>query len=790
MPIPYKRPQASASVSQPIPAGGDAEPVPEPLPERVALMKSVVDAVDALVVVARADGSLLLWNRKCDESSGVAFTEVAGQPLWDVIRLPPRLRPEALESLDRLVSGKQRSVAFVSQWIRKDGRKARISWTAELVEAAPDVRVVVATGVETTRGKRAAREFAETEARYETLLDLLPMAVAVHQDGIVVFVNRAAASLYGSGDPADMLGRGLWDFVAPSQRDAIRDRVLDMIRRRGVIELSQERHVRLDGTEFDVEVAAKPVVFGGRPAVEVITRDISERVAAEKARAESQLRMRAIFDDSSIGMILCDRDGRALESNRALHRLLGYGPDELARLAVLEYTHEADRAATRRALDDLFDGRTDSYELVKRYIRKDGTVVWVRVHVAAVKHDGATSLSVATIEDITAHKELEEQLHHASKMEALGRLAGGVAHDFNNLLLVVNGYADILAASLEGDERAADAVEIRRAGARGTELTAQLLAFGRRAPRTTERIDLNERLGAMAPMLRRLLGEDIQFDVALDPRIGCVEADPGQLEQVVMNLVVNARDAMPGGGELKLTTSPLPPLAAQDSPDVPWVRMEVSDSGVGIAPEVVERIFEPFFTTKELGRGTGLGLATVYGIVEAMGGHIHVYSTLGVGSRFVVDLPQSSTASRERISVAPGQSGRGSGTILLVEDEVAVRDFCKRALEAEGYRVVATGPKGAVGEAMALGSSLDLLLSDVVMPELDGPTIAAALTARMPELRVLFMSGYPRDLEDEVSGAAAAGAVLAKPFDAGQLADAVRRALARPPLPGNAREPN
>ena len=783
MPIPFERRAARSSL--PSPDGGDVDPASEPQPGNVALLKSIVDAVDALVVVARPDGSLLLWNRKCDESSGVPFTEVAGKPLWDVMRLPPRLRPEAQKSLDSLVSGRQRTVAFVSQWIRKDGRKARIGWTAELVQAAPAVHVVVATGAETTRGKRAAREFSEAEARYETLLDLLPEAVVVHQDGRIVFVNRAAASLYSDGDPAGMLGVGVWDFVVPSQRNAIRDRVAGILTDGGAIEPSPERHVRRDGTEFDVEVAAKPVVFGGRPAMEVIARDISERVAAERATAESQVRMRAIFDDSAIGMILCDRDGRALESNGALHRLLGYGPDELARLPVLEYTHEADRDATRRALADLFDGRTDSYELVKRYLRKDGTAVWARVHVGAVKHERATpSLAVATIEDITAHKELEEQLYHASKMEALGRLAGGVAHDFNNLLTVVNGYADILAASLEGDERAAEALEIRRAGARGRELTAQLLAFGRRAPVSPERIDLNERLGAVVPMLRRLLGEDIEFEVTLDRGVGCVDADPGQLDQVVMNLVVNARDAMPGGGQLKLATSPLPPPspAAQDSTDRPWVRIEVSDSGVGIAPEVVERIFEPFFTTKELGRGTGLGLATVYGIVEAMGGHIHVQSTLGLGSRFQVDLPQSSAAPLERETVAPGKTGRGNETILLVEDETAVRDFCKRALEAEGYRVVATGPRGAVAEATALSGSLDLLLSDVVMPEFDGPTIAAALTARWPDLRVLFMSGYPRDLEDEISGAAAAGAVLAKPFDSGQLADAVRRALDRPPL--------
>jgi len=787
MAVPNSRPGDRSA--PPAPAGGLVDVAAGFTARNLATLKAVIDAVDSLVVVARVEGSLLLWNRRCEESSGVPFAEIGGEPLLDVMRLGVRLRGEAEVAFDRLVSGQERRVQFVSQWIRKDGRSARIAWTAEVVSVTDGARFIVATGSETTRGKRAAQEFAETEARYETLLDLLPEAVAVHQDDRIVFVNRAAASLYGSGDPTELLGLEVWNFVAPSQRDAVRERVAGILEKGGAIGPSRERHIRRDGTEIDVEVAAKPVVFNGRPAVEVITRDISARVAEETARAKSEARMRGIFDDSSIGMLLADRDGRSLESNAAFRRLVGYEQSELANLSVHDYTYERDREASRRALGNLFEGRVDGYQLVKRYIRKDGTLVWVRVHVGAVRDaNGTPYMSVGTSEDITASKELEEQLRQGSKMEALGRLAGGVAHDFNNLLTVVNGYADILVASLEGDERAADAREIRRAGGRGTELTAQLLAFGRRAAWSVQRIDLNDRIGALVPMLRRLLGEDIEFEVTLDQRLGFVETDPSQLDQVVMNLVVNGRDAMPSGGELTLTTTLLPPDppvgAARVGPS--WARLEIVDTGFGMAPEILERIFEPFFTTKNLGQGTGLGLATVYGIVEQMGGHIHVQSTVGVGSCFQVDLPLSDAAASATEAALPGSSGRGSETILVVEDEPAVRDFCKRALEAEGYRVIATGPRGAVEEATALGASLDLLLSDVVMPELDGPTIAAALTARHPGLPVLFMSGYPRDREGEISGAAAAGAVLAKPFDARQLAEAVRRALdRRGPRSGN-----
>jgi nitrogen-specific signal transduction histidine kinase/ActR/RegA family two-component response regulator len=391
-------------------------------------------------------------------------------------------------------------------------------------------------------------------------------------------------------------------------------------------------------------------------------------------------------------------------------------------------------------------------------------------------------MAVGTVEDITAHKELEGQLRRASKMEALGRLAGGVAHDFNNLLTVVNGYADLLVDALGDDERVVDAIEIRRAGSRATELTAQLLAFGRHGSLSLEPVDLNARISALVPMLRRLLGEDIEFEVRLDPEIGAVDADPSQLDQVVMNLVVNARDAMLDGGSLKLTTSHIEALSQADighEANPTWARLEISDSGVGIEPAVLDRIFEPFFTTKQKGRGTGLGLATVYSIVEQMAGRIRVESAVGMGARFIVDLPPSLDAPASVSTTEASHAERGSETILLVENEQAVRDFCKRALAMEGYRVVTAGPNEAMDLAISLGRDLDLLVTDVVMPDLDGRTLAAAITRNHSGLKVLFMSGYPRDLETDVSGQAAGG-VLGKPFSARELSEAVRQVLDRP----------
>jgi PAS domain S-box-containing protein len=749
-----------------------------------ALVQRVIDAVDALVVVASPECCLWLWNERCDASSGVPLVEVAGKPLWSLMRLRPNLRAQAQESFDRLISGDQHSVQFKSQWLRKDGRKARVSWTARLVDCGDGFRFVVATGSETTRGRQAVREMEETELRFEKLLAVLPDPVVVHQNGRVVFANQAAIEMYGAGSLEELAAGPIIDRVAPEDKPLVTGRIGRMLGQGDTVPLVQEKHLKLDGTPFDVEVVATSVTFDGRPAVELVARDITARKATEAALLASEARVRAVFDQSSLGMLLLDGEGKWMGGNAAFRRLLGYDNAELNQLNVVDFTHPADRETGRRLRDDLFAGRNDGYEVEKRYIAKSGREIWVRVHVSPVRESpGQPQIAVGTVEDLSEHEILEEQLRQASKMEALGRLAGGVAHDFNNLLTVVNGYADLLVMSLQGDERADDALEIRRAGSRAAELTAQLLAFGRRSKRVLEAVDLNGRVEAMVPMLRRLLGEDIEFRVTFDQSLGSVEADPSQLDQLVMNLVVNGRDAMPGGGSLAFVTSRLASGGVGSrASESGWARLEIADTGVGMEPDVIEHIFEPFFTTKGQGKGTGLGLATVYGIVQQMGGHIRVESDLGVGSRFVVELPLCGDMSPQAGGNAaqPGLGALASETILLVEDEPSVRDFCKRALGSEGYAVHVAGPHDALEIAGRLGDGLDILVTDVVMPDLDGPTIAAALRSRRSNLKVLFMSGYPRDREDELTGAVAEGAVLAKPFTSRELCDAVRRVLDRP----------
>jgi two-component system cell cycle sensor histidine kinase/response regulator CckA len=754
---------------------GEGVPEPAELDEMTGI-QGFIDAVDALVVVARLECSLWKWNRRCEDTSGIALESVAGKPLWEVMRLPRRFRIEAQSALDALVGGRTSSVEFQAHWLRKDGRRARTRWVARLVSESGTPRYIVATGTESTRASKVARALDETEGRFEKLLAVLPDPVVVHQNGKIVFANRAATDLYRVDDPDHFIGLPVIDRVAPSSRVLVMERMKMMLGEHLDAPLVEERHVRMDGTEFDVEVVAAPVTFNGKPAIELVARDVSTRNEVLAALRDSEARVRAVFDQSALGMALVNGEGRVVESNSAFQKLLGYSAEALASMTVSEYTHPQDEERTATAMAEMFAGRRDYIDMEKRYLASDGHEVWARVHVAPIRDKGGeTRHAIATVEDIGEHKTLEEQLRQASKMEALGRLAAGVAHDFNNMLTIVNGYSDLLAQTLEG-EQYEDVVKIRDAGAKAKELTGQLLAFARRARPSLQPVDLNRRVRDVAPMLGRLMGEDVAIELEFDDRIRHVEADPGQLDQVIINLAVNARDAMPGGGTLRLATQFLDEVAGRE-PGTRWARLEISDSGLGMDADVLEHIFEPFFTTKGQ-EGTGLGLAIVYGIVGQMGGLISVESRLGSGSTFVIELPHVEQPERSDDERArPVRGGTSPATILVVEDEAAVRDLCKRALEADGYQVAACGPGDALRTADELGTRLDLVLTDVVMPELDGPTIAAALRSRRQDLPILFMTGYPRNREEELTGAAARGEVLAKPFTAQELGAAVRRLL-------------
>jgi PAS domain S-box-containing protein len=498
--------------------------------------------------------------------------------------------------------------------------------------------------------------------------------------------------------------------------------------------------------------------------------------------------LRSIAEHSPAGIVTTDARGHITYWSPRAEELLGYRPDEILGRPVASFQRgglEAARSLMRRLRQE---ERIREHEA--EILARDGRWVECRFSLALLRNAvGAEIGTLAILEDTTEHKRLEAQLRQAQKMEAVGRLAGGIAHDFNNLLAVIMGHSDLIKSVLrKGDALAHDVEQIRRASERAATLTRQLLAFSRRQFLQPQVIDLNTLVGNLATMLRRLIGEHVQLELRLDPGAGRVSADPGQIEQVVMNLTVNARDAMPQGGRVVLETAAVVLDQAfvathPGSTPGPHVRLSIDDTGCGMGPEVLSHLFEPFFTTKEPGRGTGLGLSTVYGIVKQHRGYIGVTSEPGRGSTFAVHLPRVETKpTPERTAPREPLRPGGRETVLFVEDEVALRDLMHRVLTKGGYTVLAAGD-GL--EALALveehSHPIDLVVTDVIMPRMSGPELASRLRARDPGIRLLYVSGYTADqLRSAQTDLGADATLLPKPFTSDGLLRKVREVLDRP----------
>jgi PAS domain S-box-containing protein len=409
-----------------------------------------------------------------------------------------------------------------------------------------------------------------------------------------------------------------------------------------------------------------------------------------------------------------------------------------------------------------------------RLSKKSGDPIDVRMSLETFTVGGIECV-FALSHDITEEKRLEEQLRQSQKMEAIGRLAGGIAHDFNNLLTAINGYSEILASDLQPGSAAHDAAaHINHSARRASSLTEQLLLFTRRQPQRGRVVEINDVVHSMSAMLARLIGEDVELVLELGCYVGCVRVDPAQIEQVLLNLVVNARDAMPDGGRLVLET-----VAATGTDARPGVRLTVRDSGCGIAPEIRAHIFEPFFTTKQVGKGTGLGLSIVYGVITQAGGSISVESAPGNGAAFHIWLPRVDEPAEAMAAATAyeARQQRGGETVLIVEDDEDVRDFVEFVLRQAGYRVLAAAdPTGGLQFAEAHAGEIHLLLSDIVMPEMSGNEMAARAQALRPAMKVLHMSGYPGGRQRH-GGFAPSGAFLQKPFSVETLTQAVRTML-------------
>ena len=639
-----------------------------------------------------------------------------------------------------------------------------------------------------------------------SLLESLPDAiVAVDHDGTIVQVNSQTEALFGY-DRDELLGQRIEVLVPERYRSQHSDHRQDFAaaartRRMGAgLDLHGRRR---NGTEFPVEISLSPVTTPGGTIVLSAIRDISDnkRIAEELRRANEELhrktaeqlgeyrsRLVSIVDSSEDAILSKALDGTITSWNKGAERIYGYAPDEvvgkhISLLAPADRHDEITEILQKIAKGD----GVEHHESVR--LAKDGRHLNVSISVSPLRDASGAIVGASVIaRDITAQKRAENQLRQAQKMEAIGRLAGGVAHDFNNILGIINACTEFLRDRIDPSSEPSVYVDnIKKASDRGTSLTRQLLAFSRASTIQPRILDLNERLREISKLLRPLLGDDVE--ILIVPRSGSavVEADPGQLDQIVLNLAVNARDAMPRGGKFILETGVVKfdkALAEQNHVSAgKYVALAVSDTGTGMDEATVSRIFEPFFTTKEANKGTGLGLATVYGIVKQSAGHILVYSEPGQGTTFKIYLPSAehkigagSAAEPEAVRPKPRKA-----TVLLVEDDEIMRSLTRQALREHGYTVLeADDGKTALALTQSHQDSIDLLLTDVVMRHMSGPELVERLKTSYPSLKVVFMSGYTGELIAEREVLKRGITLLEKPFSRTDLLNTIHAVLGEP----------
>ncbi|HTA41061.1 MAG TPA: response regulator [Bryobacteraceae bacterium] len=620
-------------------------------------------------------------------------------------------------------------------------------------------------------GFAPAWERVETEPEYLAALDRKPD----------VILSDSSLPLFDGLEALDLLQKRDLDipFILVSGRVG-EDFAVDAMKRGACDYLLKDRLARL----------AEAV----RRAIEQ-RRLRDERAWAIHALRQSEERYRLVSEVSSdyVYSLRVDHKGE-LECEwitDPFTRITGFSASDINLRGWKSLYHSGDKPVVDQHYQSLLHGETDSIET--RIVTKGQRVRWIRVHDRPVGEAGKIERIYGAAQDITIQKQLEEQLLQTGKMEAIGQLAGGVAHDFNNLLTVIRGYGDLLRKQPELSPPSQEQVdEILEAAKRASDLTRQLLAFGRGQVLQFRNINLNTVLGGMERLLRRLLGEDLDLVIARDEALGLVKADPGQMEQVIMNLAVNARDAMPEGGRLTIRTANADlgegEAAEHGIAPGPYVMLSVSDTGAGMDKETVARVFEPFFTTKEPGEGTGLGLAMVYGIVKQSGGDIRVLTAPGRGTTFKLYLPRLQRGVEATTETPPfllRPVARGSETILVLEDETSLRGLIRQILTRRGYTVLDTGdPAEAIHICEQRGDSIALLITDVIMPKMSGPQVVERVSRLRPEMKILYTSGYTGKTLKQYGVGDRAGqngiAFFAKPFTPDGLARKVREVLDAP----------
>jgi two-component system cell cycle sensor histidine kinase/response regulator CckA len=623
--------------------------------------------------------------------------------------------------------------------------------------------------------RQTEAQLLESEERFHRLADATHEGIVFSEHGIVIDVNPQAARLLGREMP-EMIGRPVAHFVAPASLEEVTAHI-----RAGSEETYEHLLLRKDGSTVDVEARARTVPFEGRQIRVTALRDITD----EKRAGEERLRLLSAIEQAGEMFVISDPAAVVQYVNRSVEECTGYRRSAIVgRHVGLMLGASEDDPVFQALRKRVAAGQPWVGRLACR--RGDGSPYQVDLSIASVRAPSGEVVAVVGVgRDVTADLAMEEERRQAQKMETIGRLAGGVAHDFNNLLSPILGYAEMMLTELPADHPHREPMSVIHAAAdRARHLTQQLLAFGRKQVLEIAPIDLGQVVRGFEPILRRTIREDIDIILRLAAEPTIVEGDTRQIEQVLMNLAINAQDAMPQGGHLSIETAPvtLSPERPGDYPDIPhrsYIRIVVGDTGSGIDPSVVPFIFEPFFTTKEKGRGTGLGLSTVHGIVTQLHGHIRAESRNGAGTRFHIYLPQLEGAGApapQKIRAASAEDGRE--TIVVAEDNDMVRGLVCGALRRRGYNVIEVAlPEHCLELLESRDITPDLLLTDVVMPKVNGRELHLRLSARYPGLKVVYMSGYLDEVIGDHGVLEEGVSFIHKPFSVDVLATKVRDRL-------------
>jgi PAS domain S-box-containing protein len=756
----------------------------ETLARRQRYFRALIENADDAITIINADGSIRYSSPAVERLTGFTPEEREGTPVFETIH--PDDQASARSHFARLQDQPEEGVAATLRVQHRDGSWRFVRFRGRNLMADEAVHGIVVNWHDITEQVDAEQRLKRREQFFRSIIERSSDILAVvDAQQTIRYVSPAFQAITGH-EPEQLIGSNGRHLLHPDDTDAVNELFSALFVRNEPTANAVLRGRDAQGNYRTYDVRVRNLL--DNPAINGLifdARDVTDSKRVEEALRTSEERFRKIVETSGEGIGIRDASGELTFVNERFAEMLGYDSNELIGINVFSLVAPEHRdllldSAGRRQ----HTGKSGQVDV--EFVRKDGGRIAVILSSSPLyDHAGNFVGALGMLTDITERKQLEAQLRVSQKIEAVGRLAGGIAHDFNNLLTAIRGHVDLLLADVPADSPIrGDVQEIRRGADRAANLTQQLLAFSRKQILQPRVLEVDKVVTGMATLIRRLIGEDIRLETLLKSNDACVHADRGQLEQVIMNLAVNARDAMPRGGRLIVETHVVDidedfVRANAGSRAGRYVQLLVRDTGVGMSSETLSHVFEPFFTTKEVGRGTGLGLATVYGIVKQSGGYIRVQSEENVGTGFEILLPYVE-ATPEVVTEPQARSSmtaRGE-TVLVAEDERAVRALASRILRKRGYHVLeATDGVEALEIARQHEGRIDLLLTDIVMPIMGGRELAEQLRSARPTSKVLFMSGYMDDALLQRGVEQGVGSLLEKPFTPDGLAAKVREVL-------------